>query len=118
MGLHLWAIKDIWSVLVEDDGLPVQVTRAGHRQEGKEEDHDGQGAPGLARQLCRIRTGAGAWDWLLRLAAWCAAPTKAAWAVLGGRLCGGGNTFAYLPLLYPLSMTLPSHIFTMRSVVV
>ena len=82
--MHLWAIEDIWSVLVEDDGLPVQVARTGHRQEGQEEDHDGQGAPGLARQLCRIRTGAGAQDWLVRLAGWCAAPTKAAWAVLGG----------------------------------
>ena len=42
------------------------------RQEGQEEDHDGQGAPGLARQLCRIRTGAGAQDWLVCLAGWCA----------------------------------------------
>ena len=91
MSLNLWAIEDIWSVLVEDDGLPVQVARAGHRQECDEEDHDGQIAPGLACQLCRIRTSAGAQDWLLRLAVWYADPTKAAWAVLGGRLCGSAG---------------------------
>ena len=72
--MHLWAIEDIWSVLVEDDGLPVQVARAGHRQEGQEEDHDGgeelhqnAGAPAVQDQdWCT-----GAQDWLVRLAAWC-----------------------------------------------
>ena len=85
--LHLWAIEDVWGVLVEDDRLPVEVAGTGHRQEGHEEEGDhGEGGKhqnGVARQLCRIRTGgAGApQDWLRCLAA---AATKAA-------LDGGGR---------------------------
>ena len=101
--MHLWAIEDIWSVFVEDDGLPVQVARAGHRQEGQEEDHDDgeelhqkAGAPAVQDQdWCT-----GAQDWLVRLAGWLAGATKAGWALLGcawGGVCGGG----YLPTRLP-----------------
>ena len=111
--LHLWAIEDIRSVLVEDDGLPVQVTCTGHRQEGQEEDgeHDGE-APGLVRQLCRIRTGAGAQDWLVRLAAWLPGCHKG-WLGGGGRLgwSAGADTLAPTCLLstlcQPISSTQP-----------
>ena len=110
--LHLWAIEDIRCILVEDDGLPVQVTCTGHCQEGQEEDgeHDVE-APGLVRQLCRIRTGAGAQDWLVRLAAWLPAATKAGWALEGGVR---GRIHLRLPAFYqPFAnlYLLPNHRF-------
>ena len=103
MSLNLWAIEDIWSVLVEDDGLPVQVARAGHRQEGQEEDHDGgeelhqnAGAPAVQDQdWCT-----GAQDWLVRLAAWLAYWCHKGW--LGaGRLRLGWSVRGRIPSYPP-----------------
>ena len=61
--LNLGAVEDIWSVLVEDDWLPVHVASTGHRQEGQEAEHgevapEWCGAPAVLDQ-----------DWLVRLAA-------------------------------------------------
>ena len=50
--LHLWAIEDVWGVLVEDDRLPVEVAGTGHRQEGQEEEGD-HGEGGNTRTVWR-----------------------------------------------------------------
>ena len=97
--LNLGAVEDIWSVLVEDDWLPVQVTSTGHRQEGQEAEHvevapEWCGAPAVLDQ-----------DWLVRLAA-TACQRSALPQRLPGRLpacllawAAGAEIVSYLPAL-------------------
>ena len=102
--LHLWAIEDVWGVLVEDDRLPVEVAGTGHRQEGQEEEGDhgegGEHQNGVARQLCRIRTGgAGApQDWFALLGCRRHKGCLGWWWALRVE-CGGGD---YLPEINPM----------------
>ena len=83
--LHLWAIEDVWGVLVEDDRLPVEVAGTGHRQEGHEEEGDHgeggkhqNGAPAVQDQDW--------WSWCatgLVSAAWLPPPQRLPWMVVG-----------------------------------
>ena len=106
--LNLGTVEDIWSVLVEDDWLPIQVASTGHRQEGQEAEHV-EVAPVVWRASCARPGLVGA------LGCHCLPEvrpaTKAAWApacLLAW--AAGAEIVSYLPALAStLSFSLAHH---------